>query len=650
MKSLFALALTLATIIFVDDLRAGELDGLYVQDGNQDYWYLYQEGGKVEGMASWGSFEMEPGKKDFYEVKGWADSKFRFEKASGGAVAGFTEIKAGKEFKHFARTDVPSDKSISVSAVEGTWKGTTEKNKVDLFLKAARNDQGILGAEISAPAQGILNRKVDKVLFKDGLYLFQVDGIGYFLGTVHGPRKIEGRWFQSGAAAPLVFNKIDKAPEFKGISKKGQFTTLAEQYIKPAIRSEWMVGAAVGFSNGKFKETAGFGNRVDGRKGKPDQDTEFEIGSISKVFTHLLALDMARRGEIALDKPIQSYLPGTKLPKSGGAQITMRHLLDHTSGLPRDPTSVDFKDDDGVYQPFLKVDAQDVVSGLSKAKLLSKPGLNFSYSNWGYELASHILTKVSKKSYEQLLQERICGPLGMKDTSTTWNEDQLKRAAQGHTAHGEARPLWTWKDPTLVGVGGIHSTVRDMLIFGDSLSSGKVSELTQAAVDLAGSSGRLAHAGQTYGFNANFEVIIKDGITDVMLSNSASIGAAVLSGALANSARLGTPVKSPLPIQVELKLAQLKVYAGTYQVPVDYNEKMGTDPTLKKNTEIEWIVKDGKLTAATGGLVLCPASADEFFDRQMDTYKARKDEKGMVEGVDINIPALGYSGFFKKIK
>ncbi len=94
------------------------------------------------------------------------------------------------------------------------------------------------------------------------------------------------------------------------------------------------------------------GKRVisDGRLDTNDQrqltgDTEFEIGSITKVFTSLLLADMIQRGEVALTDPVARYLPaGTKVPERGGRQITLIDLATLTSGLPRLPTNLQPKD------------------------------------------------------------------------------------------------------------------------------------------------------------------------------------------------------------------------------------------------------------------------------------------------------------------
>jgi CubicO group peptidase (beta-lactamase class C family) len=98
------------------------------------------------------------------------------------------------------------------------------------------------------------------------------------------------------------------------------------------------VGIVVGVIDAHGRRVIAYGNLEKGDKRRLDGDTIFEIGSITKVFTALLAADMAQRGEVKLDDPIAKYLAASvKIPERNGRQITLVDLATHTSGLPRMP-------------------------------------------------------------------------------------------------------------------------------------------------------------------------------------------------------------------------------------------------------------------------------------------------------------------------
>ena len=113
------------------------------------------------------------------------------------------------------------------------------------------------------------------------------------------------------------------------------------------------VGIVVGVIDSHGRRIVAHGAPEKGDTRPLNGDTLFEIGSITKVFTALLAADMAQRGELNLDDPIQKYLPPTvKIPERGGKQITLIDLATHTSGLPRMPENFRPKDPNRPYADY----------------------------------------------------------------------------------------------------------------------------------------------------------------------------------------------------------------------------------------------------------------------------------------------------------
>ncbi len=221
-------------------------------------------------------------------------------------------------------------------------------------------------------------------------------------------------------------------------------------------------GIVVGVLLAGERRVAGYGVLDAGLK-PPDEQTVFEIGSVTKVFTTLLLADMVLRGEIALDDPVQKHLPPTvRMPSWPGQEITLLHLATHTSSLPRLPDNLwDTTRDQA--NPYANYQMSDLYEFLTTYKLKRPIGSREEYSNLGMGLLGQVLELVAGKSYEELVRQRILQPLGMTDTSITLNADQQGRLAPGHTLDGKVTANWDF--PTLPGCGALRSTVNDMLAF-----------------------------------------------------------------------------------------------------------------------------------------------------------------------------------------
>ncbi len=192
-----------------------------------------------------------------------------------------------------------------------------------------------------------------------------------------------------------------------------------------------------------------------------DENTVFEIGSITKVFTGILLAQAVKRGEVNLNDPISKFLPKTvKTPTRNGKEITLLDLATHTSALPRLPDNLAPKD---MRNPYADYTVEQMYDFLSKYTLTRDIGAVYEYSNLGVGLLGHILSLRTKMSYEDLVKKRILKPLGMKDTTITLSSALRSRTAQGFTENGEAASLWDL--PTLAGAGALRSTAKDMAKF-----------------------------------------------------------------------------------------------------------------------------------------------------------------------------------------
>jgi CubicO group peptidase (beta-lactamase class C family) len=185
----------------------------------------------------------------------------------------------------------------------------------------------------------------------------------------------------------------------------------------------------------------------------------FEIGSITKVFTSTLLAQMATEGKIILSSKINDH---TGVPLKDNVAISFQQLANHTSGFPRLPSNLLFFAVDP-KNPYKDYDEKKLNEFLTnELKLSQDPGKKYEYSNVGAGLLGHLLTKVSGKSYEELLQDRIFTKLGMLNSTTLRSKVQNK-LVKGLNAQGEEAPNWDLN--VLMGAGGILSTSEDLSKF-----------------------------------------------------------------------------------------------------------------------------------------------------------------------------------------
>ncbi|MBC5809797.1 MAG: serine hydrolase, partial [Candidatus Eremiobacteraeota bacterium] len=190
-----------------------------------------------------------------------------------------------------------------------------------------------------------------------------------------------------------------------------------------------------------------------------DADTVFEIGSITKTFTATVLADMVRRGEVALDDPIEKYLPaGSTGPTFNGAHVTLLDLATQSSGLPRMPTNFAPANRDNPYVDY----AQPQLYGfLGSYQLTRAPGSKYEYSNVGFGLLGQLLANRVKTTYEALVQARLLAILAMTSTGITLSPAMREHLAPGRDVDGN--PAGNWDLGALAGAGAIRSSMRDML-------------------------------------------------------------------------------------------------------------------------------------------------------------------------------------------
>ncbi|HEY8025917.1 MAG TPA: serine hydrolase domain-containing protein [Burkholderiaceae bacterium] len=237
-------------------------------------------------------------------------------------------------------------------------------------------------------------------------------------------------------------------------------------------------GMAVGVVEGGRRRVIVYG-RQDSDHARPvAANTLFEIGSVTKVFTALVLADMVHRKELEFDDPVERHLPaGFTMPQRNGHVITLADLATHTSGLPYFPFSVITTPNP--LEALARFTVADLRTWLAALSLPRDPGAQWEYSNLGYGVLGLALANKAGMPFEELLRQRVTGPLGLHDTTFHPTGEALRRLAAGHDA--KLAPVAPIDLGIFAPAGALRSTVADQLRFLGALLPGSRSPLEAPA-------------------------------------------------------------------------------------------------------------------------------------------------------------------------
>jgi CubicO group peptidase (beta-lactamase class C family) len=353
----------------------------------------------------------------------------------------------------------------------------------------------------------------------------------------------------------------------------------------------------------------------------------FHVASISKQFTAMCILLLAQRGKLSLDDEARKYI--TELPDYG-SRLTIRHLLNHTSGL-RDAFTLL-----GLAAP--REDGIDpneaIVKALARQRALNfTPGTEFQYNNGGYTMLASIVKRVSGQSLRAFAEANLFKPLGM--THSHFHDDPtmiVPHRASGYSRDGGGFHVATRADPGgIVGNAGLFTTARDLLLWEQNFANVRVGDpalvaAMQTPTVLTGGDtspygfglaiGRdrglrtIGHGGGDPGYRAYVVRYPDQGLVVAALCNLDDMDPAMLTQAVAEiylprgAATSSTNSAAATPPHVSLSAEQLASKVGLYR-----------DPSTEAVGRI--FVRDGKLMASedAGGeasVELTPVSANRF--------------------------------------
>ncbi|MCI2957530.1 beta-lactamase family protein [Agromyces atrinae] len=276
--------------------------------------------------------------------------------------------------------------------------------------------------------------------------------------------------------------------------------------------------------------TAGFG---------ADDDTEYEIGSVTKTFTGNLLQIAIERGEVTIDETLDAFFPSLAGTPAGG--VTLASLANHTSGLPGLPLEMQASAlaDTMLNRNPYRTSVDELVAQTATQQLTA-PG-SYVYSNLGMSLLGHALAERAGTTYETLVEDRIFAPLGMTHSRIILDNSDLSASDAGAPTTGYSPtgiPQEPWSIAAYTPAGGIRSTLADMTLYVRALLDGTAPGAGAMDRNLDGEGGAegyawlvldqedgstlTLHNGQTGGF-ASFVVLDRDaGVGSIVLSTTAA--------------------------------------------------------------------------------------------------------------------------------
>lgn len=308
--------------------------------------------------------------------------------------------------------------------------------------------------------------------------------------------------------------------------------------------------------------------------------TIFESGSVAKQFTAAAIVLLHQDGKLSLDDPVRKYIP--ELPDYG-APLTIRHLLNHTSGL-RDWGSVLGLTGVGRGVRVVSQDlALDVIT--HQRALNFTPGAEYSYSNSGYNLAAIIVERVSKQKFPAFVEERLFKPLGMKNSS--WRDDYQRIVpgrAQAYSRQGTGP--WRLNMPfmNVYGNGGMLTTVGDWMKWNAMFDSQSLGAPLVNAMETRGvlNDGRkiayalglevstykglknVSHGGSTAGYQTFLTRYPEKKVSVGVMCNGTSPGSGGIAASITDEI-FGPFPETPQPEPAKVSEDELKKFVGIWR-------------------------------------------------------------------------------------
>lgn len=394
-----------------------------------------------------------------------------------------------------------------------------------------------------------------------------------------------------------------------------------DSYVKAYVNQGLFSGSILVAKDGKVLLYKGYGMANYELDVPNTPQTKFRLGSVTKQFTGMAIMQLQEVGLLQIDDTVSKYIHD--YPR--GDEITIHHLLTHTSGIP------DIRAFSTYEKKKIKPHTLDQLIERFKNKPLDfEPGEKYKYSNSGYVLLSYIIEKASGKKYETVLKEYIFDPLGIRNTGYDHHEAIIKNRASGYSIVDDKIVNATYIDMSFpAGAGALYSTIEDLYLWDQALYSEKLLSKESLAkifttshgygwaIDKVFNHNWIGASGEIEGFTTNISRYPDDKICIIVLNNYCDrFSTSRVSNGLA-AIVFGEKYELPKKrLAVSVDPAIYDQYIGKYRVTEDF---------------IITITKDNNRLFAQGKHELYPESETEFFHKDIDIQLSFfKDKDGKI--------------------
>jgi CubicO group peptidase (beta-lactamase class C family) len=309
-----------------------------------------------------------------------------------------------------------------------------------------------------------------------------------------------------------------------------------------------------------------------------NKESRFIMASVSKVYIKLAILKLVDLNKVKLTDKLDKYIPDFP----GGSKITIEHLMEHQSGLPRELTN---------YKMYETLPLNKIVEISKNEKLQFEPGTKSLYSNVGYFLLHYIIDKSSKKGYNKFIDTNILSKMKLKNTGEYNYTDHIDHFTYGFDREDGKLIATSQANISRYETGNYYTTIEDLYSFSKQILTGNVLK-KETALKMFGKDSILVQAGGRSGYRAYFYKNLKTDITFLFLSNYTDMPFQEITEDVIKIISR-QPYKVPSKIDrksIELSGEVLKRYTGKFALEID---KTQTFTIVLKNGMLFFLDGDG---------------------------------------------------------
>lgn len=347
-----------------------------------------------------------------------------------------------------------------------------------------------------------------------------------------------------------------------------------EQVVHSYSDQQQFMGTVLVAQGDKILLDKGYGS-ANLELGVPDTPTiKFRLGSITKQFTAASILILEQQGKLKTSDLVKKYIPDAP---AAWDQITIYHLLTHTSGIPSFTSFPDYSLTEATPTTPAKL-----VERFKDKPLEFSPGEKWNYSNSGYVLLGYLIEQISGKGYEKFVQENIFKPLGMNDTGYDSNSKVILNRASGYAPGPTGIVNAGYIDMSIpFSAGALYSTTHDLLRWEQGLFGGKLlspeslKKMTTPfkenygcglVIDTVNGHQRIEHGGGIEGFNTEMAYYPDSKLIVIALANLNGNAVVDIASKLATIAQGGKVVLQSERKEIVVPAETLARYTGSFEL------------------------------------------------------------------------------------